>query len=160
MMVECETSNDSDGCCMFSVYPEMGGWCLFQNGTKLDTYRLTNEFALDFMEAAFYSNQSSYEAAIESLKIDIADANYVDYLDVFHCEASGGVYTCYNYQPNWTDLGESDSYPRFGRLDPVKAAFIESTLEVEATFWDQTLYNSASGLMSAAIAILVITISH
>ena len=27
--VECETTNDLDGCCMFSVDPLLGGWCLF-----------------------------------------------------------------------------------------------------------------------------------
>ena len=144
---------------MFSVYPEMGGWCLFANGTKLDTYRLTNDQALDLMAGAFYQNQSSYEGAIGSLKVDVADPTKIDYLDAFHCEASGGVYECYSYQPNWTDLGESDGYPRFGRLDPVRAGYIKASLEVEATFWEQTLYNSASGLMSAAIAISVITLS-
>ena len=111
------------------------------------------------MAGAFYQNQASYEGAIQSLWVDVADQSKVDYLDAFHCDASGGVYTCYNYQPNWTDLGESDGYPRFGRLDPVRAGYIKASLEVEATFWEQTLYNSASGLLSAAVAISVITFS-
>ena len=104
--------------------------------------------------ATFYS-----EPAIQSSKIDLqANTDYVDYLDAFHCEADSisGVFICYNYQPDYTDIGESDGYPRFSKDDPVLAAFIDST-QSEANFWPQTLFNSASGLLSAAIAISVIT---
>ena len=106
---------------MFSVAPAMGGWCLFQSsGGTLDTYRLPNAAKEAFIAGAFDQTQASYASAVQPLKIDISNANYVDYLDAFHCEAAGGgPFLCYNYQPNWTDLGESDGYPRFGRGDPV-----------------------------------------
>ena len=106
---------------MFSVAPAMGGWCLFQNGSgTLHTYRLPNAAKEAFIASAFSADQASYASAIQPLKIDVSPgSNYLDYLDAFHCGATGGPFVCYNYQPTWTDLGESDGYPRFGRGDPV-----------------------------------------
>ena len=81
----------------------------------------------------------------------------IDYLDYFHCGTkSAGVFTCYHFQPNWTDLGETDGYPRFGRLDPVKAGYIDSSLVNEAVFYDQTLWNGAISLFSTAIAFVAV----
>ena len=64
------------------------------------------------------------------------------------------VFTCYAYQPNWSDLGETNGYPRFGRLDPTKAGYINVPLISKAPFYDIRLYNGATGLAAAfAIAI-------
>ena len=62
MKVECKTVQDKDGCCMFLTQPENGGWCLFQNGSTLDTYRMLHENSLDFMNDAFSAggNQNAY----------------------------------------------------------------------------------------------------
>ena len=62
MKVECQTETDKDGCCMFLTQPENGGWCLFQNGGTLDTYRMLHENSLDFMNDAYSAggNQSIY----------------------------------------------------------------------------------------------------
>ena len=124
---------------MFSVDPLLGGWCLLQNGSAIDTYRVTNANAQLFMSTASQLDLATFysEPAIQQSKIDLqANSKYVDYLDAFHCEADSisGVFICYNYQPDYTDIGESDGYPRFSKDDPVLAAFIDST-QSEANFW-------------------------
>ena len=102
--VECATTNDSDGCCMFQTVPDNGGWCLFQAGSKLDTYRLTKEAALDFRENAFGSIGTDYETSAAAFKVDIADPANVEYLDFFKCGSKvNGVFTCHHFQPNWTE---------------------------------------------------------
>ena len=42
MKVLCETVDDGDGCCMDGGVDDIafGGFCLFQTGSQLDTYRL------------------------------------------------------------------------------------------------------------------------
>ena len=141
---------------MFQTVPDNGGWCLFQAGSKLDTYRLTKEAALDFRENAFGSIGTDYETSAAAFKVDIADPANVEYLDFFKCGSKvNGVFTCHHFQPNWTEQGESDAYPRFGRLDPVKAGFIDATSSTAAPFFDQTLWNGARALTSTAIAIAI-----
>ena len=53
-----------------------------------------------------------------------------------------------------TNLGETNGYPRFGRLDPTKAGYINAPLRNKAPFYDIRLYNGATSLTAAfAIAI-------
>ena len=157
MKIECETVADQDGCCMFLSEPMYGGWCLFQNGATMDTYRMKHENSLDFMNDAFSLNQGDYQEAITAFKMDPLDLTNVDYFNYFHCGTKGAaganVFTCHNFQPNWTDLGETNGYPRFGRLDPVVAGYINAGLLTAAPFYEIRLWNGAASLTSAAFAI-------
>merc|ERR1712130_200990 len=57
LKVECETTGSTaDGCCMFLADPKLGGWCLFQNGSAMDTYRLPSEDSEDFIQDGFSSS--------------------------------------------------------------------------------------------------------
>ena len=143
---------------MFLAQPEYGGWCLFQNGSTLDTYRMLHEHSLDFMNDAFSSGLSNvvYQESVAAFRIDPADPVNVEYLNYFSCgtKSAANVFTCHNYQPNWTDLGETNGYPRFGRLDPVKAGYINAGSLIKAPFYDIRLFNGASSLAAAfALAI-------
>ena len=98
MKVVCDTTDDGDGCCMITgVYsPPFGGWCLFQSGGQLDTYRLENGVYGEMLEA-FSSTQADCQAAVADKKLTVS-ASVLDYLDVFHCEVgSGGAFECYAY---------------------------------------------------------------
>ena len=98
--VECETNGDYDGCCMLSTAPDYGGWCLFQAGSKMDTYRLKLEDSKDFIESAFIGVGTDYELALYNggLRVETANPENVDYLHFFHCGSKvNDVFTCYHF---------------------------------------------------------------
>merc|ERR1712060_604805 len=98
--------------------------------------------------------------SIPGFKVDTTDANNVDYLQYFHCNAKvNDKSTCYNFQPNWTELGETDGWPRFGRLDPVTAVYVDATSNLEADFFDIRLWNGAISIASAAVVIAITFLS-
>ena len=145
---------------MFLTNPGYGGWCILRDGSgssDMETYRLGNEDYLDMVANGFSGNQSSYATAISSFKISQSGDN-IKYLDYFWCSKSSDKFTCHNYQPNWSDLGETDKYPRFGRLDPVLVAHIDASDSDEADFYEQTLYLGSINLVATAITTIALSL--